>query len=200
MVGQGAVPAPHSGCCGAPSPLPPPSGCLSPLLWLPKPSVLAWLSAAALRLGGGGGIAPDQPPLSPRVSRRSLHGLSWCHLHLSKALLSCGPSGMSAHKGRDAGSLAPRAGDPFAQALPRGSLLRVTSVLALAAALPLAAEMVATRPEVCEQSSPEAGHPLLSPRLRPRGGGAQRWSGPSVPWMMCSRAGGRPAEGSRSFG
>lgn len=83
---------------------------------------------------------------------------------------------MSAHKGRDAGSLAPRAGDPFAQALPRGSLLRVTSVLALAAALPLAAEMVATRPEVCEQSSPEAGHPLLSPRLRPRGGSGVEWA------------------------
>lgn len=87
---------------------------------------------------------------------------------------------MSAHKGRDAGSLAPRAGDPFAQALPRGSLLRVTSVLALAAALPLAAEMVATRPEVCEQSSPEAGHPLVR-SLPASTGGLRGGVGPVFP-------------------
>lgn len=64
---------------------------------------------------------------------------------------------------------------------PRGSLLRVTSVPAAAATLPLAAETLATRPEVCEQSSPEAGHPLLRLPPAPTGGCSEVGVGPVSP-------------------
>lgn len=106
-----------SGCCGPPLPLSPPSRCLSPLLWLLKPLVLAWRSATALRLGEGA-ETPDQPLGG---SQRGLHWLARCHLHLCKVLLSRGPSGVSAHKGREAGSLAPRAGTRSCSRCPGGA-------------------------------------------------------------------------------
>lgn len=51
IVGKRAVPVPSAGCRGPPLPLSPSSRCSSHLLWPLQASILAWLSAAAPRLG-----------------------------------------------------------------------------------------------------------------------------------------------------
>lgn len=87
------------------------------------------------------------------------------------------------------------------QPLPRGSVLRVTSVLAVDTALPLAAELMATRPDVCKQSSPEAGQPLLRPPPASTGRG-EGWAQCGL--HLCSpddmQQSWRPAERLRIFG
>lgn len=175
--------APDPGRCGPPHLLLSPSGCTPRLLWLLQPTVLAWLSAVALTLGGIGEL---------------LTACSVCHAAgcVLPVMVSLVFAQFLAHKGQDAGSLAlpgstPRCRGPMVSTprLERNMGL-VILVQAVARALPLPAEQMTSWPNVCEESGPVSCHPLpglptcwagsraLCPRGRLRDGVRPAWAHP----------------------
>lgn len=88
----GQCPAPDPGRCGPPHLLLSPSGCAPRLLWLLQPTVLAWLSAVALTLGG----------ISELLTACSVCHAGGCVLPV---MVSPAFAKFLAHKGQDAGSI-----------------------------------------------------------------------------------------------